>query len=831
MTEAKSPGTPRKRATGKRAPGRDFLTVVDSGDDQAPEGGQAPARGPNQAQQLIALAHELYDLGISTEGRAFVVAKGGPNAARWLRGGTPSVIGALAATLHKRTRAVATGNAKNDALALLTAQAESCDRTPLVQRVGQHGDNIVLDLADAAGHAVVITKKGWSVVDRSPIPFTRSLQTLPLPIPVRGGSVDELWPLVNIAPSSRNLYVAYVVSNLFRSLDHPILDLSGEAGTGKSTTARNTARLIDPSAAPLARMPTHEKDLDIVASQSYVQGFDNISRIEDWQSDALCTFCTGISSVRRALFTDSEMALLSVRLCVILTSIDYGTPKADLAQRLLPVKLTPLGTNKRRGETQIDMTFTANHPRILGALLDLAVKVLAELPGVESDEKEGTLNLPRLAEFGKILVALDRATGTSRLDEYHELMSEQASDVAAEDEVATAVRVFTREHEQWDGTATELHGMLRQADFRSRFWPETVAQFSKRLSLVVGPLRAVGVRVEHKRTKDKRVIHLSVIGSSGDAAASTSGDQTDAPQDAPSLLAGPCDRCLRPGEFCGRGQVADRTGTVRVLRSADLDPVGLRSRPHRALPGTRQRAGRGTPRHAPTLARDATDGRSRASYPSRPRTARRGQASHPQGQGGAGRHPAGSDRRGHCRTGPGAGAETPRRTGARAVRAASPRPGNRRDARAVLAPGTAGDARRRARRDRLPVDPTLRRSRVGAGQVGRVGQLGVQRAGCSRRARPHRGVRVCRAAGVLPDPGAPVERVGLPAEPVGVHRNGSGVGARADRATIDRTGRTGPVVRRDHCGFLHGRRGTVDRLDYARQCVARARNQDLRARR
>ncbi len=468
-----------------------------------------PKREKSQAQELVALAHEMFELGITTEGRPFVVPRRGPRVAQWMRGG--SFVGKLAVGLHQRTGMVCSSNARGDALHLLTAQAESADRVELTQRVARHGEDLVLDLGDDTGRVVVITPGGWMIEDRSPVLFARSLQTLALPTPVRGGSLDALWSTVNVAPASRELYIADVLSYLFPHMDHPILDLSGEAGAGKTTTARNTARLIDPSAAPLARMPRDEKDLDIVASQSYVLAFDNISRIEDWQSDALCAFCTGISAVRRELYTDSGLALLKVRLCAILTSIDYGTPKADLGQRLLPIRLSPLPEGDRRDEEQIDLAFAAAHPGVLGVLLDLAAAVLAEMPAVDEAVERGSVRLPRLAGFGKVCAALDQACSSDRLATYREVLDEQAVDVATEDEVATAIRQFTREHDGWQGTPTELHTALTQGKFRSRFWPETAATFGKRVSLVIGSLRKVGIDVQKTRPGRGRDRHAEYV--------------------------------------------------------------------------------------------------------------------------------------------------------------------------------------------------------------------------------------------------------------------------------------------------------------------------------
>lgn len=520
----------------------------------------------SQAARLVDLAHELYELGVTEEGRAFAVPKAGPRVVRAMRGGRPSFIGELGVELYRRTggKVIATANARKDAGEHLAAEAEAMPRRRLAARVARPSDGtLVLDLGDETGRAVVITREGWRVEDQAPVLFARTPQTLPLPIPGHGGSLDPLWSLVNVAPASRQLYLAALVSYFFPSMDHPILDMSGEAGAGKTTTARNTARLIDPSAAPLARMPTREQDLDIVASQSYVLAFDNLSRIEEWQSDALCAFVTGVSAVRRELYSDAGLSMLKVRLCAILTSIDYGTPKPDLAQRLLPTRMSVVTDDQRRDEEQIDDAFRAAHPGVLGALLDLAVAALRELPAVDAAVDAGALRLPRLAGFGRICAALDRAEGTNRLAAYRELLTEQAVDAATDDEVASAVREFvlslaagSRKRDGWDpdaqtwrGTPTELHSALSATFDRSKFWPATAAAFGKRLSVMVGPLRSMGIEVRRERDTSTRTRTKAVVLSVIPAPAAA----PPAPPATPPESA--CTVCPAPGPSCGIGLV------------------------------------------------------------------------------------------------------------------------------------------------------------------------------------------------------------------------------------------------------------------------------------
>jgi hypothetical protein len=65
-------------------------------------------------------------------------------------------------------------------------------------RIAGHDGAIYLDLADDAWRTVKIAPEGWSVVEAPPVCFRRTRGMLPLPEPVRGGSLRFLEGLVNL---------------------------------------------------------------------------------------------------------------------------------------------------------------------------------------------------------------------------------------------------------------------------------------------------------------------------------------------------------------------------------------------------------------------------------------------------------------------------------------------------------------------------------------------------------------------------------------------------------------------------------------------------------
>jgi hypothetical protein len=108
--------------------------------------------------------------------------------------------------------------------------------------------------------------------------FRRAAGMKPLPIPVPGGSVEMLRPFLNLkSDADFVLVVAWALAVLRNRGPYPVLALSGEQGSAKSTFAAILKVLLDPNTAPLRALPRDERDLIIAANNGHVLAFDNVS--------------------------------------------------------------------------------------------------------------------------------------------------------------------------------------------------------------------------------------------------------------------------------------------------------------------------------------------------------------------------------------------------------------------------------------------------------------------------------------------------------------------------------------------------------------------------
>jgi hypothetical protein len=236
------------------------------------------------------------------------------------------------------------------ALDLLEARAQfDAPRQDIYVRTAENGGCIYLDLADELWRAVEITPDGWEVISRPPVRFRRAVGMLPLPMPVRGGSIEALSSFLNL--SDRNdfvLVIAWLLTALRHRGPYPLLAVSGEQGSAKTVLSKILRALVDPNPAPVRTAPRDERNLFIAANNSHLLAFDNLSDLPAWLSDALCRLASGGSFAVRQLYTDREEVLFQAARPVILNGIEDVITRPDLADRAIFLTLPHLREFRNR---------------------------------------------------------------------------------------------------------------------------------------------------------------------------------------------------------------------------------------------------------------------------------------------------------------------------------------------------------------------------------------------------------------------------------------------------------------------------------------------------
>jgi hypothetical protein len=420
------------------------------------ESGDTGGRGQKQADILIDLAQtaQLFhapdgtgfaDLDINGHRETWPIRSKGFR--RW-----------LARRHFEATQGAPSSEALQSALNVIEAKAHFDAPERMVHvRVGGLDGRLYLDLSDETWRAVEIDTTGWRVIDTPPVRFRRAAGMKPLPMPVPGGSIETLRSFLNVqSDTDFVLVVAWALACLRNRGPYPVIVLSGEQGSAKSTFSAVLRALIDPNTAPLRALPRENRDLFIAASNGHVLAFDNVSGLPAWISDTLCRLATGGGFAVRQLYTDQDEVLFDATRPVILNGIEDIVTRPDLADRAVFLTLEPIPEDRRRTETELSAAYEAERPRILGVLLDAVVKGLKRLPETRLER------LPRMADFALWATACETALWPAGTfwSAYCGNRDEAVEDVIDADPIAADVRAEMATRTVWTGTASVVLARL-----------------------------------------------------------------------------------------------------------------------------------------------------------------------------------------------------------------------------------------------------------------------------------------------------------------------------------------------------------------------------------
>ncbi|MCM2393066.1 ATP-binding protein [Streptomyces albipurpureus] len=416
--------------------------------------------------------------------------------------------------LFRDGHGVFNGTALKEALDLIEALALTTEVQAVHIRVAPGFDGATwLDLGRTDGQSVRIHPTGWDILTPDPreVCWRRTQLTGELPMPAKGTNgkgIDLLLRLNNFATAETEcLAIAWLIGCLGPSVPVPAPFLTGPQGAGKSTSGRMLTRVIEGMSADLRRPPKDEESLTAAVAAGWITALDNLSHLGPDLSDLMCCIVTGAETLKRALFTDGDVYRARYRRPLLMTGIDVGVIRPDLAERLLPLRLER--PTVRRTEAELWREFEEVLPVILGSLLDLTVQVRAAQTDIPTDL--------RMADFAHLCAQLDAATGLGALNAYRATLDDLNDDVIEGDLLAQTVlqhaatldpgAVVRMTSAEWLHALTRLYS---GEDCRPlpKGWPTTGKVLSDRLKRLQPTLSARGVVIEWGRTKTARYIEL-----------------------------------------------------------------------------------------------------------------------------------------------------------------------------------------------------------------------------------------------------------------------------------------------------------------------------------
>jgi len=431
----------------------EIIAMVGKRGVEIPKSSLPKKEKPNQTQRLIKIA-EAGELWRTADCTAFATVQvgnhlenmpiGSTGYRRWLVNRYYEQCGN---TVGEKARTAALEMIESKALAGTVHQAHL--------RIARLVDRIYIDLGNDKWDAVEITAAGWRVVANPPVKFRRTKNTGELPYPAKGGTLDQLRPFVNPTDDGWVLIQGWLLDCIKGAGPYHILIATGEQGSAKSSLFRFCRSVIDPvKLAPLSSLPREERDLGIDGQSEYVLCYDNVSFLPPWLSDAFCRAATGGGIKTRKLYTDDEQTIFDICRPIGLNGIPDFAENSDLLSRSLIVSQPTIPEDKRLDEHVLNRRFALVRPVIFGALCDLAVNGLRNLPGIELPR------LPRMADSAKWITA---CLGNDAFLRQQAINEAKAVDLGLESSHTPQIlrELLQAKGNQWKGTCGDLLQALK----------------------------------------------------------------------------------------------------------------------------------------------------------------------------------------------------------------------------------------------------------------------------------------------------------------------------------------------------------------------------------
>ena len=416
----------------------------------------------------------------------------------------------LSYQFYTTCQSAASKTAINDAIATLNGRARyEGEYRETALRTAVLDGSYYLDLCDKHWRSVQISPEGWQLVAQSPVPFYRSEAPQPLPCPHPGGNLNQLWEIINVPDHDRILVITFLLDCLRPDTNYPVLVLEGEQGSAKSTTQRCLKELIDPSAMPLRVPPKKIQDVFIGAGNDHLLSFTNLSHLPSDLQDAICCLATGGTYATRALYTNNQEAVSNIQRPVMLNGIGGLITRQDLLERTIYLDLPRIREGQRKTERDLTKRFEEQRPYVLGALLDLMVKVVRILPNTPNND------LPRMADYAQLgrAVAIAQGHGPDHFDHAYARNQRMTLEKGLESCPIYPALVSLLDIQQlgFSGTYQTLLSRINQyRDHDIKGWPQSSKALATTLKRQAPALRKVGIDIHFEAQRRQEGYYLSI---------------------------------------------------------------------------------------------------------------------------------------------------------------------------------------------------------------------------------------------------------------------------------------------------------------------------------
>lgn len=235
------------------------------------------------------------------------------------------------------------------------------------------------------------------------------------------------------AHDSQLLIGLWVLALYFPQLfpTRPILALIGEKGSGKSSLLRRIGRLLFGPKFDVTTLTSKSDDFDAAITTDPLVVADNADDAPSWFADKLAVVATGGELKRRDLYTTNKLVDFPIRAYVGVTSRTPDFLREDVAERLLPIRVSRLP--QFSAENDLLDALDEHREQLLAGLVADVQRATVELAKRRQDRIP---TMTRLADFASFAIKVAPVIGSTE-DEIRQLLERldgQQVNLAAQDD-------------------------------------------------------------------------------------------------------------------------------------------------------------------------------------------------------------------------------------------------------------------------------------------------------------------------------------------------------------------------------------------------------------
>jgi hypothetical protein len=243
-----------------------------------------------------------------------------------------------------------------------------------------------------------------------------------------------------------------MVAHLIPTYIPPVCILLSSADAGKSTATMAIRYAVEGKMVKGKNMAGDDRDMAVTMAAERVTIFNNVSHVSKKQSDFLCDVIDRTEYEARTLRTNTGITTLEIDSAILMNGITTGDLKGDFKTRSVVLELQPIKAG-RKSDNEIKAALKKAHPEVLGALLNMASRVLSRAPHQELNH---SLNL-RLVDYVRTVMAVDELWELhgQGLNRYVHALKSMASS-AVDDLMFKVVHELAVKECYWNGAGYEL---------------------------------------------------------------------------------------------------------------------------------------------------------------------------------------------------------------------------------------------------------------------------------------------------------------------------------------------------------------------------------------